>query len=140
MRDADFRKWITWVTKGVNRAFGSQKASGGYSFDANTTTRSLTITVTTHGRPVFVIATGDLNPTSAGAWFHLDIYRDSTILASQTCQSTASSVNVPFSMAYLDTPAAGTYTYKVDFVRGTGEFTLSEGLSGESPSFIAFEI
>lgn len=123
-----------------NKSYAFYKFPAGQTFDATTTTRNYTLNITTSGRPVFLIVSGDLNPTSAGAWFHITFYRDNTELSYQICQSPANSSNVPFCMQYLDIVAAGTHAYKVQFVRGSGEFSLTETKASQSPNFTVFEI
>ena len=129
------------VSDDDDKAYGFVKAPANFSFDANNTTRELTITLTTHGRPVLLICTGDLNPLeTASDWFTLTFYKNSTALTSQICQSNTSSLNNPFALTYLDVVPAGTYTYKATFTRGAGTFTLTEGGAIQSPNFVAFEI
>lgn len=135
-------KLLNAITK-MDRAYGFTKAPNAYEFNSTTTTRSLTTTITTHGRPVLLACTGDINPLSGqttGAWAHITFYRDSTELSYQICQSTGASVNTPFSMAYLDIIPAGTYTYQVQFMRGAGNFSMTESRASQSPNFIAIEI
>jgi hypothetical protein len=43
-------------------------------------------------------------------------------------------------MAYLDIVGVGTYTYKAEFTRGAGTFTLTEGGALQSPNFVVLEI
>ena len=99
-----------------------------------------TITLTTHGRPVFVIVTGDNNPTSSSAWLYIQIYRDTTRLTYQICESHGNSWNIPFGVCYLDAVPAGTYTYKCSITMGNGTSNLGEDGDHQAPQFIAFEI
>ena len=128
------------VTAIEERAHAMAKPTSAYTFDANNTSRTLSLTVTTHGRPVLIVCTGDINPTTAGAYATLTFARDSTDLSYQIVQSTGASVNNPFSMAYLDDVEAGTYTYKVTFLRGNGDFSMTESKASQSPNFIVVEI
>ena len=50
-----------------NKSYAFYKFPAAQTFDATTTTRNYTLNITTSGRPVFLIVSGDLNPTSAGA-------------------------------------------------------------------------
>lgn len=125
----------------TNSAYGFVRApTGGYNFNADNTTKTISTTITSHGRPIFIIVTGDLNPwESTGGWFQLIIKRGSTELCKQTCQSTGASINVPFSMSYLDITGAGEKTYSCTFQRGSGNFTLAES-DAERPVLCVFEI
>ena len=122
-------------------AYGFQKAPNGFTFDADTTSRTLSIQITTHGRPVLLICSGDLNPTTAdAAWFITILQRGSTELARQIAESHGNSWNIPFCITYLDIVSAGTYTYNALFSRGAGTFSLTEGGQVQSPNFVAVEI
>lgn len=120
--------------------YGFYKWSGSVVLDSTTTSVSKELSITTHGRPVYIIVTGDNNPTSETCWFNIFFYRNGTLLSSQTVESHGASWNIPFAMQYLDTVAAGTYTYKVEFVIGTGSTQLNESGNKQSPNFTIFEI
>jgi len=77
-------------------------------------------TITTHGRPVFAIVTGDMNNTSDGAWFWMQLYRDGTLLESEIVQGYSSGVNNPFMKHTLDVPPAGVHTYTCTLCSGSG--------------------
>lgn len=132
---------IAKLLRSANKEYKFQKGTASYTFDANTTTRSLSATITTQGRPVLIICSGDLNPSeSASVWFTLDFYRGTTRISQQIDQSNTNSMNSPFCMMYLDVVAAGTYTYEARFTRGAGTFTLSEGGALQAPNFLVMEI
>jgi hypothetical protein len=77
--------------------------------------------ITTSGRPIQVIATGDANPTSAGAWVQLQLYRDGTAIGKKVqAESSATNENVPYCLNFIDNPTAGTYTYSVKITAGSG--------------------
>lgn len=106
---------------------------------SGTTTRS--ISITTHGNPVFLLFCGDLNPNgTAGGWCTFRIYRENTELTNQITQSTANSQNNPFSVCWLDTPPAGTHTYKSAISWGSGTCQFGEASALQSPQFVAFEL
>lgn len=114
--------------------------TGGYAFDASNGTRTLTTTITSHGRPVFITVTGDLNPLEANShWLQIILQRNGTELCRQVCQSNANSANVPFGISYLDITDAGEKTYSCVFQRGAGNFTLAES-DAQRPVFCVFEI
>lgn len=112
--------------------------------DSNTSTEK-SVTFTTAGNPVYVHLCGDTNPeneASKNGWIHAFIYRDGTLLTRQCVQNSGNSFNTCFSLAYLDTPSAGSHTYRVLIRQGCAGTTISlgEGIAKEAPQFIAFEI
>lgn len=111
-----------------------------FTLNDSTTTREATITLTTTGKPVFIICTGDLNPGTGTDWADVRLYRDSTFLRKVTVQGTAQSQNGPFCVSYFDNIAAGTYVYKVSFVLGRGTCQFGEEGNQQAPIFSAWEI
>lgn len=78
-------------------------------------------TITTSGGPVQIIATGDANPLSTGAYAILNIFRGTTAVgANVQCESSATQENIPYALEVIDEPAAGTYTYSVKLVDNNG--------------------
>lgn len=134
---ANFRDAIDVAQKG-NYAF--HKWTGSVVLDSTTSPIYKELSITTHGRPVFIIVTGDNNPTSETCWFNIKFYRNGTMISSQIVESHGASWNIPFAMQYLDTVAAGTYTYKVEFSLGSGSSQLNESGDKQSPNFTIFEI
>lgn len=125
----------------TNGAYGFQKAPASFSFDSSTTSRTLSVSITSHGRPIFIVCSGDLNPTAAGSsWVQMFLYRDSTQLCTQIAVSESNSQNIPFCCCYLDIVGSRTRTYKVTFQRGAGTFTLTENGAIQGPNFCVFEI
>ena len=120
----------------TNGAYGIQK------WAATTTngTISKEITLTTHGRPIFLIVSGDNNPSSSSAWHNINIYRGTTKLTQQIAESHGASWNIPFCLCYLDVVEAGTYTYKAELSIGSGTIIFGESGDVQAPQFIAFEI
>lgn len=99
------------------------------------------IKITTIGRPVFVSTSGDMNPSSAGAWMVAKISRDGINLTSQCIENNGASYNEAFFLQYLDTPSAGEHTYRVDFTMGSGAGNLCEEVNTQhQPHFIVFQI
>ena len=119
-------------TNSYNYYFRGAKQYGFYKSTAssfNVTTTQVkygTITLTTYGRPVFLLCTGDLNPTASTAWMNYYILRDGVGIARGIVESHASSWNIPFSIAYLDIVSAGTYAYSIDFSMGSNTANLAE--------------
>lgn len=84
--------------------------------------------ITTSGRPVQIIATGDANPANNGAWVQLQLYRDGTAIGKKVqAESSSSNENVPYCLNFIDNPTTpGTYTYSVRYVGGSGAFGFGE--------------
>ena len=105
-------------------------------------TYSLSMTVAS-GKSVFLLLTGDQNPTTSKAWLNIKLYRGSTVLTWQITESSVLSQNHVFSLSYIDTPtAAGTYTYKAEIALGNTQWSTTLGENGDlqAPQFLAFEI
>jgi hypothetical protein len=68
-----------------------------------------------------VTCTCDFCPIANGAWVQLQLYRDSTpignILQVEPGPTSGANANIPFTLTFIDTPVAGTYTYSA---RGVG--------------------
>ena len=84
--------------------------------------------ITTSGRPVQIIATGDANPANNGAWVQLQLYRDGAAIGKKVqAESSSSNENVPYCLNFIDNPTTpGTYTYSVRYVGGSGAFGFGE--------------
>jgi hypothetical protein len=84
--------------------------------------------ITTSGRPVQIIATGDANPANNSAWVQLQLYRDGTAIGKKVqAESSSSNENVPYCLNFIDNPTTpGTYTYSVRYVGGSGSFGFGE--------------
>ena len=85
--------------------------------------------ITTSGRPVQIIATGDANPANSGAWVQLQLYRDNTAIGKKVqAESSLNNENVPYCLNFIDNPTTpGTYTYSVRIVGGgSGGFGFGE--------------
>ena len=85
--------------------------------------------ITTSGRPVQIIATGDANPGTSGAWVQLQLYRDNTAIGKKVqAESSLNNENVPYCLNFIDNPTTpGSYTYSVRIVGGgSGGFGFGE--------------
>lgn len=114
--------------------------AGTLTLSSSVPTISKELTITTKGRPVFLMVTGDNNPTTDSCWFNIKFYRDGTLLCHQIDESHASSWNIPFCLSYLDAVGAGSHTYKVEFTIGSGATNLNESGDKQSPNFSIYEI
>jgi hypothetical protein len=85
--------------------------------------------ITTSGRPVQIIATGDANPATSGAWVQLQLFRDGIAIGKKVqAESSSNNENVPYCLNFIDNPTTpGTYNYSVRIVGGgTGGFGFGE--------------
>ena len=134
----------------VNQAMsnlGGSYATARWNIPDNTTgTISTTLTITTHGRPVFVGIQYTMQGIGGdGYWGTASIFRDDIHLQSGTIVSSKASFNSSGSILYLDIIPAGTYTYTFQYGVGSGTIQLNEantpsGKNPETPIIFAFEI
>ena len=77
-------------------------------------------TISTSGRPVQIMACGDMNPidpSGGGGWARLQLYRDSTALGNIIqVEANNSDVNQAYCLQFIDNPPVGTYTYYLQVV------------------------
>lgn len=107
----------------------------------------LTITITTSGRPVFVGLTHIAATDPGYLWANygrmfMYLYRGTTLLAAPivgVTQGLNSTIKVPASSVfYLDTPTAGTYTYKIQAYLENLSPTVTGGFN--NVKLIAYEL
>lgn len=102
--------------------------------------------ISTSGRPLMVMVSGDGNPQNSSTWLRLRIFRDigsGYVAMSSEVQLEANNANenVPYTLHFLDTGIASltgtyvTYALCVTTVYGTWQFGESEG-----PDISIFEI
>lgn len=122
----DGAKWNGLVDQGALQSFSGYTPNYAQT-NASSVSKSavgdvvISQSITTSGRPVQIIATGDANPTSAGAWVQLQLYRDGTAIGKKLqAESSSSNENVPYCLNFIDNPTAGTYTYSVKITAGSG--------------------
>lgn len=128
----DGAKWNGLVDQGALQSFSGYVPNYAQS-NASSVTKSalgdivVSQSITTSGRPIQIIATGDANPQAAGAWVQLQLYRDGTAIGKKLqVESSAVNENVPYCINYIDNPAAGTYTYSVKLASGGNSFQFGE--------------
>jgi collagen type VII alpha len=99
----------------------------------------ISTTITTQGYPVQILVTGDAANAAIESWGVLQLYRGTTAIGHRVqFESDAASENNPYGITYIDTPAAGTYTYylKVNSITG-GNWTFGEQ---DGPVMTAIEL
>jgi hypothetical protein len=130
----DGSKWNGLVDQSALNAFSgfvpNYSQSNASSVNKNTVGDIIVSqSITTSGRPVQIIATGDANPGVNGAWVQLQLYRDNTAIGKKVqAESSSSNENIPYCLNFIDNPTTpGTYTYSVRIVGGgSGGFVFGE--------------
>lgn len=130
----DGTKWNQLVDQSSLNSFSGfvpNYAQSNASRVLNVTTSGTTIvsqSITTSGRPVQIIASGDANPVSTGGgWCILQLYRDGTAIGKKLqAESSGSNENIPYCLNFIDNPTAGTYTYSVKVVSIPSTFDFGE--------------
>jgi hypothetical protein len=122
----------------------ANSVSNATSITVNTATPTTiaSCTITTSGKPILLVSTGDGNPNQAGGWQRLRLYRDETAIGKQVINENAggNSANCPFALCFIDTPSAGTYTYTTRAWQGSGSFTYGEEGDVQAPTILAVEL
>jgi hypothetical protein len=125
-------KWNGLVDQGALQSFSGYVPNYAQS-NASSVTKSavgdivVSQTITTSGRPIQIIATGDANPQAAGAWVQLQLFRDGTAIGKKLqVESSAVNENVPYCLNFIDNPTSGTYTYSVKLASGGNSFQFGE--------------
>ncbi len=129
----DGSKWNGLVDQGALNSFSGYNPNYAQS-NASAVSKSaagdiiVSQSITTSGRPIQIIATGDANPANNGAWVQLQLYRDGVAIGKKVqAESSSSNENVPYCLNFIDNPTTpGTYTYSVRIVGGSGTFGFGE--------------
>jgi len=101
----------------------------GVTTNSATPTTVASVTITTNAKPVFVMCSGDLQPSNGiSDWCYLRIYRGSDAVGNIQVNhpGTAGSCNEGWAIHVLDIPATGTYTYTCKAWQGSGNITFGE--------------
>lgn len=102
------------------------------------------VSITTRGNPVQILCSADFNPLAAAAWARFQLYRGTIplgiIVQAELGQTGTANANQPFTLTFIDTPPAGTYTYICKIVGGA--FNGSNFVIGEAsgPIMTAVEL
>jgi hypothetical protein len=110
--------------------------------NTGTPTAIASCSITTTGKSVLLVGTGDGNPNQAGGWQRLRLYRGETAIGKQIISENpgGNSANCPFAVCFIDTPSAGTYTYSIRAWQGSGSFTYGEEGDVQAPTIWASEV
>lgn len=116
------------ATKG---AFNYTQVLGTRQTSVGSNSTILTGSITTNGYPVHIIVTGDAENNGAGAWAKLQLFRGTTAIGNKVhVEGSAGSENIPYTLQFIDSQPAGTYTYSIqtlDMAGGTFNFGETDG-------------
>jgi len=128
------------VTAGTNANYCISNASAFTVSTSNQTVASASMTTT--GKPVFVFATGDMNPLGGGTWGYFFLYMDGSQIGKYIiCESTANSINNPFALSHILVPSAGTHTFQLRSTKGGAyNYIMGETGNGQAATIGAFEL
>tara|TARA_R100001086_G_scaffold226187_1_gene144762 strand:- start:342 stop:875 length:534 start_codon:yes stop_codon:yes gene_type:complete len=112
------------------------------TINSSTATAIASVSITTTGKPVLLIASGNSNPGQTGGFFLYRLYRDSTEIGKRHKAENGgtSSQNFVFAINHIDTPSAGTYTYSIQAYQGSGTHTFGEDGDVEAAIITACEL
>lgn len=97
-----------------------------------------TLTVTSHGNPIFFSAYGDANPIIDGGWVKFYVTRDGVKVSNEIqAESSLANENVPYAISFIDDVSAGTYEYALRVSGLSGDFNFGEP---SGPTLTAYEI
>jgi hypothetical protein len=129
----DGAKWNGLVDQGALQSFSGYVPNYAQSNASSVTKNAVgdivvSQSITTSGRPIQIIATGDANPYTSGGWVQLQLYRDNIAIGKKIqAESSLNNENIPYCLNFIDTPTAGTYNYSVRIVGGgSGGFGFGE--------------
>lgn len=110
----------------------------------NTTTPTViaSTTITTTGKPVLLVATGDGNPNQQFGWHRAQFAIGGTSIGKLIISENAGNIscNNPFAICHIHQPAAGTHTFQLRVWQGSGSFTFGEEGNSQAPTILAMEI
>lgn len=108
----------------------------------STRTTIASTTITTTGKPVLIVGTGDGNPNQAGGWHRAGLAINGTPIGKYIISENAgnTSKNCPFAVCHIHQPPAGTWTFQLQAWQGTGSFTFGEEGDVQAPTILAMEI
>jgi hypothetical protein len=98
------------------------------------------VTITTSGKPVLIVGSGDMDPNGGAGWGFTAIWRGGTQISKQhLTEGVSDDQNQNIFCTFLDTPAAGTHTYNLRFINQAGPGHLF-GEDGANPNIFAIEL
>jgi hypothetical protein len=94
-----------------------------------TATTVSSVNITTRGKPVLVMCSGDLQPVNGiNDWCYIELFRGATAIGNRQIYhpGTAGSTNQSFCIHAIDVVGAGTYTYALKAYQGVGNIQFGE--------------
>jgi phage-related tail fiber protein len=136
---------VTVDTKGRVTSAGNEAycISSATAFTVTGATQTVcSASMTTSGNPVFVFATGDLNPLGGPTWGYFYLYMDGSPIGKYIiCESTANSVNNPFALSHILVPSAASHTFSLVSTKGgANNYIMGETGNGQAATIGAFEL
>lgn len=128
------------TTSGGNKAYCISNANAVTVSGSNVTVCSATMTTT--GNPVYVFATGDMNPNGGPTWGYFYLFMDGAAIGKYIiCESTGASVNTPWALSHILVPSSGSHTFSVVSTQGgANTYTMGETGNGQAATVGAFEL
>lgn len=127
------------ATSGSNKSYCISNSS---AVTVSGTVTVCSASMTTSGNPVFVFATGDMNPNGGATWGYFYLYMDGSQIGKYIiCESTGSSVNNPWALSHILVPSAASHTFSVVSTQGgANSYTMGETGAGQGATIGAFEL
>jgi hypothetical protein len=128
----------------VGQQFGTNSNTSNYSGASFQDVTGFQVTLTTSGRPVMLMLVGQPNVGIAGqhvlinlasAVVNIQFVRGSTVVSTMSAGGFNANAQIPpAAFTFLDTPSAGTYTYKVQVACTSGQMSFVD------VNFVAYEL
>lgn len=125
----------------VSQNFAVSNATS-ITVSTGTATPIASVSLTTTGKPVLLVATGDANPLQTGGWHFTQFSIDGTLIGKRVLNENGggASKNCPWSNTHIHQPPAGTWTFAINAWQGVGSMTYGETGDVQAPTIIAVEI
>lgn len=128
------------ISTGVSSPYSISDATA-ITVATSTPTVICSTTITTTGKPVLLISSGDCNPAVAGDWHYIQFAIGGTAIGKFIInQCAGASYNNPWAIVTVHQPPAGTWTFQTRAWQGVGSITYGETGSGQAPTIVAVEI
>jgi hypothetical protein len=106
----------------------------------STYTTIASTTITTNGKPVLLVFSGDMNPATGTGWGFSRFHRGETAIGKAILIESGGSLNAMCGNVWIDTPSAGTYTYSIRWSTIVNSIIFGEVGDVQAPNFCAIEL
>lgn len=114
---------------------------GATTVSSGTYTTIGSASITTNGKPVLLVFSGDMNPNGGTSWGFSRFFRGETSLGKALLIESGNSLNAAVGNVWIDTPPAGTYTYSIRWSVAAGPgHIFGETGDIQAPNFCAIEL